>query len=107
MTKVLIAKQINGLVNNHKLDKPDDYIETLNLISSQLEGCLKNLGSYVDIKSVEHFDTYSGLVEHAYIKFDVEKKEQPGILLDTSSASSNIDDHEFTELMHEKIERHG
>ena len=107
MTKVLSTKQIEGLVNNHKSDKPEDYIKLLNLISSQLEGCIKNLGSYVDIKSVEHFDAYSGVVEHAYIKFDVEKKEQPGVLLNTSSASSNIDDHEFTELMHEIIERHG
>lgn len=107
MANVLSAKQINGLVNNHKSDKPNDYIESLNLISSQLEGCLKNLGSYVDIKSIEHFDAYSGTVEHAYIRFDLEKKEQPGSLLQASSSSANINDYEFTELTHENIERHG
>ena len=106
METLLKAKQIDGLVNNHTSNKPEDYIGLLNQISSQLEGCLRNLGSYVDIKSVEHFDTYSGIAEHAHIKFTIERLEQPGNSLLADSSSTNIDDYEFTELTHEKIDRH-
>lgn len=106
METMLKAKRIDGLVNNHTSNKPEDYISLLNLISSQLEGCLRNLGSYVDIKSVEHFDTYSGIAEHAHIKFTIERLEQPGNSLLADSSSTNIDDYEFTELTHEKIDRH-
>ena len=60
----------------------------------------------MDIKSVEHFDTYSGIAEHAHIKFTIERLEQPGNSLLADSSSTNIDDYEFTELTHEKIDRH-
>lgn len=107
MTTELKAKQIEGLVNDHTSDNPKDYIGLLNLISSQLEGCLKNLGSYVDIKSIEHFDTYSGIAEHTHVKFIVERLEKPGNTLEADASSTRIEDYEFTELTHEKIERNG
>lgn len=107
MVTELKAKQIKRLVNDHTSDNPENYIGLLNLISSQLEGCLKNLGSYVDIKSIEHFETYSGIAEHAHVKFTVESLEKPGDTLEADTSSTHIEDYEFTELTHEKIEKNG
>ena len=106
MATELNSKQIEGLVNNHTFNDPKDYINLLNLISSQLPG-LQNLGSFVDIKSIEHVETYSAIAEHTHLKFSVEPLEQPGNSLTADSSSTRIEDYDFTELTHEKIERHG
>ncbi len=106
MTTKLNAKEIEGLVNDHTSDDPKDYIGLLNLISSQLPG-LQNLGSFVDIKSIEHIETYSAIAEHSHIQFTVEKLEQPGNDLEADSSSYRIEDYDFTELTHEKIDRNG
>ena len=103
-TKELKAQKIKGLVSNHKSDDPNDYIDLLNLISSQLPG-LQNLGSFVDIKSIEHTETYNAIAEHTHVKFDVEKLEVPGNFLTADSSSTKIKDYDFVELTHEKIER--
>ena len=70
------------------------------LFAKQIEGLVND-------KSIEHFYTYSGIAEHAHVKFTVESLEKPGKTLEADSSSTRIEDYEFTELTHEKIERNG
>ena len=51
------TKVIDGIQVNRESVSPEDFVALLNEVSFKLD-CLRNLGSYVNIMSVEQSETY-------------------------------------------------
>ena len=99
------TKVIDGIQVNRESVSPEDFVALLNEVSFKLD-CLRNLGSYVNIMSVEQSETYCVVASNTYVKFDVNNNEKPGATLKKDSSSTDPNDYDFTALTHEEISRY-
>lgn len=76
----------------------EDYIAPMDAASFKINGCLNNLGTYADIISVEHYETYSAFAENMYINFTTCKCETYGDNLIGDKSSTKIEDYDYSEL---------
>lgn len=97
-----ITKVINGLSPDHKTNDKAIIEEQLNILSHQIDGCVDNLGAFVDVVSIEHFETYSALAENVHIKFTVHEDEAYGNYLRPDRSSYQVEDYDYHELTGEK-----
>lgn len=89
---------VEGLNINPLSSSQDDYIKTMDIVSSHIEGCIKNLGTYVDIISIEHCETYCAIAENMYINFTVKNREASGNDLKADNSSTRLEDYDYSEL---------
>ena len=96
------ATKVDGLATDPSVSSQEVIEAWMNAASAQIDGCPDNLGSFADILSIEHFETYSCLAENTHVKFTVESKEQPGDKLMADNSSVRVEDYTFNELTKKK-----
>ncbi len=92
------TKVIDNLEMSIESTNPEDYIETLNTISSEMGG-VTNLGVFCDIKSIEHTSALLSDVEEQFIHVEVVKDEQPYNYLNNDGSSTKPYDYDFDFLL--------
>lgn len=103
MKKKYKTKEIEGLTVNQSSNSKDVVAGWMNAVSAQIDACPDNLGSFADIVSIEHFETYRCLAENTHIKFTVQQKEQPKNALIGDDSSTRIEDYDYAELTKTKV----
>ena len=77
----------------------EKYIVSLmNIAATQIKDRVENLGNFADIKSIECFETYSGIAENMHIKFTISEEETSGNCLTCDNSSPKIEDYDYAEL---------
>lgn len=96
--------KVDGLSIDHSSLDEDKIVLLMNQISAQIEGCVDNLGSFADIKSIECYETYSGIAESTHIKFTTRQLEAYGNSLTFIPSSNKIEDYDYAELTKFKVQ---
>lgn len=92
------TKVIADLNADQKTTSEDIIAAQMNAASLQIEECLDNLGSFADIVSIEHFETYSIIAENQHIYFTTQFYEKPGNYIQGDFSSCRIEDYNYNEL---------
>ena len=91
-------KELAELECSTESKNPEDFIEVLNTISSELGG-VSNLGVFCDIKSIEQTCAVLSKVEEQFIHVETEKGEQPYDHLENDGSSAEPYDYDFDFLL--------
>ena len=101
--EVYKSNVIKDLPPAHDVNAKETIEALLNTVSFQIPGCINNLGSFVEITAIEHFDAYCAYAENTHICFTTHNGESPGNKLQRDRSSTRTEDYEFNQLTGLKV----
>lgn len=94
---------IDDLPIDHITAEEEQIVVLMNFVATKINNCVQSLGTIAEIKSIEHFETYTGVAENSHIKFITKASSLPGNTLKSDGSSIRISDYDYAELTKVKI----